>query len=265
MKLQAVLFDLDDTLLWDERSVKEAFEATCRVAEQRSGIDPAQLEAAVREEARSLYESFETFPFTKMIGINPFEALWAHFTGGEHPMFRKLQELAPGYRTEAWTRGLRRLGVDDPALGRELGERFPQERRARPLVYDATFRVLEQLRGKYKLLLLTNGAPDLQQEKLAGVPELAGYFDHIVISGSFGEGKPATSIFRHALELLGIEPEHGIMVGDKLTTDILGSNTVGMANIWIDHHGAQGSDQIVPKHRVTKLEDILPVIENVNS
>jgi putative hydrolase of the HAD superfamily len=265
MKLQAVLFDLDDTLLWDERSVKEAFEATCRVASERKGVDPERLESAVREEARSLYESYETFPFTKMIGINPFEGLWARFSGGDHPMFRKLQELAPGYRTASWTRGLQRLGVDDPALGRELGELFPQERRARPYVYDATFRVLRELRAHYKLLLLTNGAPDLQQEKLAGVPELAGFFDHIVISGNFGEGKPAASIFRHALDLLGIRPEQGIMIGDKLTTDILGSNTVGMPNIWIDHHGAQGNDSIVPKHRVTKLEDVLPIIAGLNS
>lgn len=263
--LQAVLFDLDDTLLWDERSVKEAFEATCREAAQRCGADPLQLESAVREEARSLYESFETFPFTKMIGINPFEALWANFTGGTHPMFRKLQELAPGYRTASWTRGLQRLGIDEPELGRELGERFPQERRARPIVYDATFRVLQQLRGDYKLLLLTNGAPDLQQEKLAGVPELAGYFDQIVISGNFGEGKPAASIFRHALDLLGIRPEQGIMIGDKLTTDILGSGTIGMPNIWIDHHGAKGNGEIVPKHRVTKLEDIVPIIAGLNS
>jgi putative hydrolase of the HAD superfamily len=265
MKLQAILFDLDDTLLWDDRSVKEAFEATCRTASARTGLDPVQLETAVRETARALYESYETFMFTKMIGINPFEGLWANFTGGDLPMFRKLQELAPGYRTAAWTGGLKRLGVDDPELGRELGEQFPKERRARPFVYDSTFRVLQALKPNYKLLLLTNGAPDLQQEKLGGVPDLASYFDHIVISGEFGEGKPSAAIFRHALERLGIKPEQGVMIGDKLTTDILGSNTIGMANIWIDHHGAQGNDHIVPKHRVSKLEDILPIIARLNS
>ena len=95
-------------------------------------------------------------------------------------------------------------------------------------------------------MLLTNGSPDLQKEKLAGVPEIAPYFDHIVISGEFGEGKPAASIFNHALGLLGIEAEEGIMIGDKLTTDILGSGSVGMRNIWINHHGLQSGDEIVP-------------------
>jgi putative hydrolase of the HAD superfamily len=264
MKPQAIWFDLDDTLLWDERSVREAFEATCRTASERTGTNPQQLELAVREEARGLYESFETFPFTKLIGINPFEGLWANFTGGEHPMFRKLQELAPGYRRAAWTQGLKRLGIDDSELGQQLAEQFPRERRLRPIVYDSTFRVLKELRSDYKLLLLTNGSPDLQQEKLDGAPELAGYFDHIVISGNFGEGKPAATLFHHALNLLGMKPEECIMIGDKLTTDILGSNTIGMPNIWIDHHGDQSNNHIIPKHRVSKLEEVLPVIAGLN-
>jgi putative hydrolase of the HAD superfamily len=260
VKLKAICFDLDDTLLWDERSVQEAFTATCEEAAKYVSVAPEQLEASVRKEARALYESFETFPFTKMIGINPFEGLWAHFSKGEQESFRKLEKLAPGYRTAAWTNGLKALGIDNPELGYKLGELFPAERRSRPILYEETFRVLDQLKGKYKLLLLTNGSPDLQQEKLAGVPELAGYFDHIVISGSFGEGKPALSIFKHALSLLGIEASEGLMIGDKLTTDILGSNGVGMKNIWINHHRLERSDEIAPIYEVTRLEEILPII-----
>ncbi|WP_307606957.1 HAD family hydrolase [Paenibacillus sp. V4I9] len=262
MTLKAVLFDLDDTLLWDDRSVQEAFEATCAEAAKHVAVNPEELEASVRKVARSLYESFETFAFTKMIGINPFEGLWANFTQGENENFRKLEKLAPGYRTESWTRGLAALGIEDRELGYKLGELFPAERRRRPYVYEETFRVLDALKGSYQLLLLTNGSPDLQKEKLAGVPNIAPYFDHIVISGEFGVGKPATSIFNHALGLLGIEAEEGIMIGDKLTTDILGSGSVGMRNIWINHHGLQSGDEIVPVYEVSRLQDILPIITN---
>lgn len=262
MTVKAVLFDLDDTLLWDERSVKESFEAVCaEAAKEVPSIRPEQLEEAVRREARALYQSYPTFPFTQMIGINPFEGLWANFTGGRQPEFRQLQQLAPGYRTESWTRGLSALGVDNPELGYRLGEKFAAERRARPIVYEDTFEVLDRLKGKYKLLLLTNGAPDLQQEKLAGVPELAGYFDHIVISGDWGEGKPAPSIFRHAMELLGIEAHEGIMIGDKLTTDILGSNRVGMRNIWLNRRGISRDDSIVPTYESADLLSLFRILE----
>jgi len=261
MAKKAVLFDLDDTLLWDDRSVQEAFDATCRYAAEKTGVDAVKLEEAVRREARALYESYETFPFTKMIGINPFEGLWGNFTGGELESFRKMQALAPGYRQAAWTRGLAAMGVEDAALGAELAEMFPAERRSRSHVYEETFRLLGRLKGKYKLLLLTNGSPDLQQEKLDGVPDLVPYFDHIIISGAFGEGKPAASIFRHAMDKLGIEPEEGVMVGDKLTTDILGANTVGMTSVWINRHGVKRTDEIVPTHEISHLEQLLSIIE----
>lgn len=260
MAKKAVLFDLDDTLLWDERSVKEAFEATCRRAEQKTGIPYDKIEEAVRREAKTLYESYETFAFTKMIGINPFEGLWAPFREGAHPSFRLLEAIAPQYRKDAWTNGLKSLGIHDEQLGQELAELFPAERRSRPYTYEETFEVLDALKGKYKLLLLTNGSPDLQKEKLAGVPELAPYFDEIIISGDFGEGKPAASLFRHAMERLGIEAEDGIMVGDKLTTDIAGANTIGMTSVWINRDGKAHQEDIVPSYEISHLQQLIPLL-----
>lgn len=264
MAIKAVLFDLDDTLLWDDRSVAEAFAATCLYAnEQYSNVQPGQLEESVRREARSLYATYSTYSFTQMIGINPFEGLWGVFSGGEQPEFREMQRLMPQYRRDAWTRGLQAVGVDDERLGVELAERFPRERRSRAYVYEDTYAVLDALKSKYRLLLLTNGSPDLQREKLAGVPQLTSYFDHIVISGEFGEGKPAPSIFRHAVELLDIEPHEGLMVGDKLTTDILGSNRIGMANVWINRHQVQRSDEIIPRFEIMALSELDHVLQRL--
>lgn len=264
MSVKAVLFDLDDTLLWDDRSVSEAFKDTCRLAAEAAGINEAELEDSVRREARALYETYETYSFTQMIGINPFEALWGKFERGDHPMFRKLQQLAPQYRVNAWTRGLAVLGVDHPELGQQLAEFFPAQRRKLKYVYEETFAVLDELKGKYKLLLLTNGSPDLQQEKLDGMPDLIPYFDSIVISGNFGEGKPSSKLFAHAMDQIGISPEEGIMVGDKLTTDILGANRVGMTSVWINRHGAVRNDEIIPTFEIKSLTDLHELLKSLN-
>jgi len=258
---KAVLFDLDDTLLWDARSVQEAFRATCDYAAEKTGVDPVALEEAVRGEARAIYEAFEAFPFTKMIGINPFEGLWARFAEGQQQEFRQLEQFVPSYRKSAWTKGLAALGVNDEQLGAELGEMFPAERRKRPLVYEETFEVLKKLQGSYKLLLLTNGSPDLQREKLAGVPELAPYFDHIIISGEFGRGKPDVTIFQHALEKLELPAEACVMVGDKLTTDILGANTAGIDSVWINREGVNRNDDIIPTYTIKSLNELFAIIE----
>lgn len=261
--IKAVFFDLDDTLLWDQKSVKEAFVLTCKVAEEKYGIDPEMLEEAVRKEARELYASYETYPFTQMIGINPFEGLWGNFLD-DSDEFKKMKEIVPSYRRDAWTKGLKAMGVDDPEFGQELGELFPQNRRQTPFVYEDTFSVLDKLKGKYKLLLLTNGSPDLQNTKLTITPELVPYFDEIVISGAFGRGKPDPSIFDHALSLMSLEKDEVIMVGDNLNTDILGSSRTGIKNVWINRHGKDRNGEVVPDYEISHLSELFTILDELN-
>lgn len=260
--IKAIFFDLDDTLLWDQKSVKEAFRATCKAAwDKYNDIDPEKLEEAVRKEARDLYSSYETYEFTQLIGINPFEGLWGNFLDDEDN-FRKMKDIAPSYRKEAWTRGLRALGVDDPEFGHELAERFPLERRNHPFVYEETLRVLDELKGKYRLLLLTNGSPDLQNTKLELTPELVPYFDHIVISGDFGRGKPDPSIFEHALTLMSLKADEVIMVGDNLMTDILGASRTGIKSVWINRHDKERKE-VIPDYEISHLEQLYPILETL--
>lgn len=264
MTIKAIWFDLDDTLLWDDRSVEEAFAVTCKYAHEQCDVDAQQLEVAVRESARNLYASYETFAFTQNIGINPFEALWAHFTGGEHQEFRMLQEIAPQYRIAAWTQGLEDLGIHNESLGEACALLFMQERRQRPYVYEETFEVLEQLRQSYKLILLTNGAPCLQQEKLDGVPGIQSYFDHILISGNFEAGKPARSLFQQGLKLAGVTADESIMVGDKLTTDIQGAIYAGMHNAWINRTNKPLTGPAHPEYTITSLRELQEVIKQID-
>ncbi|RWR12602.1 HAD family hydrolase [Siminovitchia fortis] len=260
--IKAIFFDLDDTLLWDKRSVKEAFAATCRAAEERCGLNPDELEEAVREKARELYSSYETYPFTQMIGINPFEGLWGDFRD-ETEDFQKLSKIVPEYRKNAWTLGLKQLGVDDPDLGAELGELFPKNRRKVPFVYEDTFQVLDELKKDYLLVLITNGSPDLQNTKLAITPELAPYFDHIVISGGYGKGKPDKGIFEHALSLVSLEKNKVIMVGDNLNTDILGANRAGIKSVWINREEKERSE-VEPSYEIQQLSDLYELLDKIN-
>jgi putative hydrolase of the HAD superfamily len=264
-RLKAVFFDLDDTLLWDAKAVQEAFDATCQRAAQQYEISPKELERAVRHAARQLYESYETFAFTQMIGINPFEGLWGKFNSDHLKGFKRLNEIVPHYRREAWTAGLKELGIDDPELGQELGEQFPKERRKRSIVYSDTYEVLKELKKSFRLLLLTNGSPDLQREKLAMEPDLPPYFEQIVISGEFGRGKPDPAIFHHALNLMNLKQDEAIMVGDNLLTDILGSHQAGIKNVWINRENKEPRpDIVVPDYEISSLSELLPLIHSLS-
>ena len=263
MTLKTIIFDLDDTLLNDQKSVKTAFEKTCTYATTKYDVGIAELEEAVRAAARELYTAYPTYDYTVMIGINPFEGLWGVFDDPTE-QFQAMKEIVLGYRAEAWTRGLKALGVEDASFGAELGERFVAERKVSPFLYEDTYAVLDALKGKYQLVLLTNGAPSLQNLKLEITPELVPYFNHIVISGDFGRGKPDASIFEHVMEVAGVTKDDGIMVGDNLMTDILGSSRVGMRNVWINRENkVVDPSVVVPTFEVTSLTELLALIETL--
>lgn len=262
MTIETIIFDLDDTLLDDQKSVKTAFEKTCEYATTKYNIEPTKLEETVREAARTLYQSYETYDYTVMIGINPFEGLWGTFDDPT-PQFQKMKEIVPSYRAEAWTNGLKALGIEDAKFGQELGERFVAERKVSPFLYEDTFTVLDELKGKYQLVLLTNGAPSLQNLKLEITPKLVPYFDHIVISGDFGKGKPDASIFQYVMEKAGVTKDNSIMVGDNLMTDILGSNRVGMRNVWINRENKQQNPDVPPTYEVKSLTELLALVKTI--
>ncbi|MBM7584038.1 putative hydrolase of the HAD superfamily [Bacillus pakistanensis] len=260
--IKAIMFDLDDTLLWDNRSINEAFAATCTYANKVSGVDAVSLEEAVKNEAKELYASYETYEFTKLIGINPFEGLWGEFLD-EHDEFPKLKEIVPSYRKSAWNNGLMKLKVDDEELAAELANLFINERRSKPYIFDETFKTLDELKDRYQLLLLTNGSPHLQNSKLTLTPQLIPYFDEIIISGDFGKGKPDDGIFKYALSKLNVNENEAIMVGDNLMTDILGANRSGIKSVWINRNN-QKYDQVIPNYEIHSLDELHRIIEIVN-
>ena len=216
----------------------------------------------MRKAARALYEGYETYDYTVLIGINPFEGLWGTFDDPT-PQFQMMKDIVPGYRAKAWNNGLAAFGIEDATFGAELGERFVTERKKAPFLYEDTFAVLDQLKGNYQLVLLTNGAPSLQNLKLEITPEIAPYFDHIIISGDFGKGKPDASIFKYVMEKANVTAEDAIMVGDNLMTDILGSSRVGMRNVWINRENKPQNPDVTPTFEVTSLTAFLELVKEL--
>src|SRR5699024_2059445 len=169
-------------------------EATCEIAANKYNIDPKDSEKKVRISSEAIYPQYETYELFSNIGIITFESFCGDFTdkGNE---YEKLQSIQDDYRKTSWENDLKALNINDEELAVELAEVFPKERRKHIYLYEETLTVLDELKKKHKLLMLTNGAPSLQYEKLKLSPELSPYFDYIVISGEFGEGKPEPAIF----------------------------------------------------------------------
>jgi len=259
--VDAVIFDLDDTLVVEVSSADEAFRAACAVAERKYGIDAVQLHQTVRRAARELWHASPTHPYCKSVGISSWEGLWARFLGDGQDL-AALRAWAPTYRHESWYRALAEHGVQDNSLADLLADTFRRERRTRHIVYPEVEHVLADLRKTYRLALLSNGTPDLQHEKIRG-SNLGAYFDTIVISGEAGSRKPDPRIFELVLSRMQVAPETAVMLGNSLESDVMGAQQAGLKAIWVNREGKNEDGAIRPDAQIgdlTELKAILRVL-----
>ncbi|SDI27156.1 HAD family hydrolase [Natribacillus halophilus] len=262
--IHTLLFDLDDTLIWDKKSISESLLATSNDAARQTGIDSGELMEAVKTVAPTLYEEQSFYPLTTALGINPFEGLWGMFDDIHDARLREMGANIGMYQFEVWTEALKKVEVDDLSLARELSRRFIEYRETLPYVYEETFEVLTKMDIPYQLALVTNGAPSLQLKKLQMTKALVPFFDRIIISGAFGVGKPDSSIFRHTLTQLGAEKEQTVMIGDNLHTDIVGGNQAGIKTIWVNREQAENNTDIIPEVEITTLRELEDAIGRID-
>src|SRR5690606_9698144 len=94
-----------------------------------------------------------------------------------------------------------------------------------------TLEILEYLKPKYHLHIITNGFQEVQNRKLAN-SKIDHFFTHIVNSEMAGAKKPHPVIFEMALKKANVSPEKSMMIGDSYEADILGAKNIGMHTIY---------------------------------
>ena len=98
-----------------------------------------------------------------------------------------------------------------------------------------TFLVLEELKLKYNMHIITNGFKEVQRRKLEK-SKLIHYFKTVTISEDVGVKKPDKLIFEHAIISAKAKIENSIMIGDNYHADILGASALGMRAIYFNFH-----------------------------
>jgi putative hydrolase of the HAD superfamily len=262
MKVETVLFDLDETLILEEASNDESALLACDIAFRRHGVDVRAMLAALRLRSRELWFAGPALQYCRDIGISPREGLWGSFTGDERSL-KILQQWIPAYRIEAWQHALAQVGVDDAAMARELAECFLADRKQRHVVFPESREVLQRLRSRVKLGLITNGASDIQRAKIEG-SGLAEFFDTILVSGEEGFGKPKPEIFRLAIDRLDADEDGAVMIGDSLKRDVAGAASVGIKTVWVNRMGIKAPEEFAaPDVELRDLVTLSEILETI--
>ncbi len=112
-------------------------------------------------------------------------------------------------------------------------------------LFDGTEELLDYLKGKYKLHIITNGFQEVQMTKLER-SNIKAYFDTVTTSEAAGVKKPHPHIFEMALQTGNTSATQSMMIGDTYEADILGAKRLGMKTICFNYHKLQmPSSQIV--------------------
>ena len=146
----------------------------------------------------------------------------------KHPDFRHDEEIWIAF-TERIVLGM----GGDPSTAREIAAEIEEawERSENFDLYEDVEPVLDELRTYgLSIGLISNGARDLREF----VQHHRLHVEVSVGSRYHGKVKPDPTIFRKALDRLGVEPAEAAMVGDHLEDDIEGARAIGMRAVLID-------------------------------
>jgi len=111
-------------------------------------------------------------------------------------------------------------------------------------LFPGTVELLDYLKPKYKLHIITNGFEEVQTLKLRN-SNIENYFQTVTNSERVGVKKPNPLIFHFALNQANSTPEKSVMIGDNLEADIYGAKAVGMHTLLFSQNQHNDSNLFV--------------------
>lgn len=220
--IRAIFFDLDDTLVDDTISLEQCAEEAARELAHDRGASPVDLGDAYVDAA---------IDFWTQLG-----------PGSPKPAMGEIRPMM-------WRAALQRHGIEDEKLARKLAARFDELRVERVELFPEAVPVLNELRGKYRMAIISNGFAETHELKIARL-ELERIFDRIILAAELEMAKPDPAVFVHAMELLGVGPDESIMVGDRYDRDVIGAHEAGMRAVWIRCRGEEVPDGARPPEAI---------------
>lgn len=235
--LQAVFFDLDDTLIDDTESARICIEQTC-----------LQFQACVPGFDRALVA--QTFAEIS-------RRFWREDTSAQElaDYVVRLSEV----RTANWSAALDACGIRGSGLGKEFGAVYGTLRDEMVITFDDAEDVLRTLYGRVRLVVVTNGPGPVQRQKLEA-SGLAPYFDAVIACTDIDAAKPDAAIFQAGLRAANTAAENAWHVGDNLVADVAGAVDAGLSAAWLNRRGRVRNGEAAPHAEIITLRDLPAVL-----
>lgn len=217
--VDAVLFDLDDTLCSYRRTSAEL-----------------------------LHESFDAVGVEPFFDVSEYYAAYERVVNDDddHDGMRELREicfadLADEY---GYSRDLAYAMADHFAESRDHTDVDP---------LPGAEAAVEALATDHALGVVTNGAPEMQAEKLSAL-DFADRFQTVVYAGYDAPAKPEPDAYHAALADLDVAADRAVHVGNSLRTDVPGAHNAGVRSAWL--HDGTANPNPEPHYTLRGLDEL---------
>ena len=230
MGIEILLLDLDDTIL----DFQKAEHIAIRKAISEAGVEPTDEICALYSRINKMHwEMLERGELTRgEVLVNRFGMLF--------------EELGHDVDKTAVARNYERL------LG--IGHWY---------LPGAEETVKQILFGRYRLFLVSNGTASVQHGRMTSA-DLYPYFEQAFVSQEIGHNKPSKAYFEACFARIpGFDREKCLMVGDSLTSDILGGINAGIKTCWVNPRGKTAPEHIRPDYEIAALAQLPELLEKI--
>ena len=230
MQYDTIFFDLDHTL-WDfETNSKEAL---------------TELASKYRLLDKGI-TSLDTF-LIEYFAIN--ESLWEDY--------RKNIITKETLRYGRFHQALKKFEIEDFELATAIGNDYVAIAPYKTNLFPHSIEVLEYLKEKYSLFIITNGFEEVQHLKLRN-SKLDHYFSDVITSERSGFKKPDEGMFQFSMDIAKTKVEMSLMIGDSLEADILGAKNVGMHQVYFNPGGKVHTEELT--HEIKCLSELKNIL-----
>ena len=122
---------------------------------------------------------------------------------------------------------------------------------------------VEYLSKHYRLFLASNGNASVQKGRMTSA-NLYRFFEQVFVSEEIGYNKPSTAYFDACFARIpDFDRSKALMVGDSLTSDILGGNNAGLRTCWVNPDHKPQKPEIHVDHEIEYLHQLPKLLETL--
>ncbi len=226
-KYKTLLFDADGTLFDFERA---EYEAVRKLSEK--------LNIRFTNEVHSVYSR-----------IN--DALWKQF--------EKKEITREFLQTARFERFLSKMNIEADAV--KVNSMYLDFLSEGSYLLPGVYELCRNLSDEYSMAIITNGITKSQTRRFNN-SRLAEFFKYLFISETMGIQKPDKRYFDYVFKSMGIyDLSEVLVIGDSLSSDILGANNAGVDSCWFNPNNKPISLNANPTYTVSSLCQISDILK----